>query len=74
MMTERIEAWTAMVEARGEARGEAKGKAGLIIEMVLDGTIPASVGHLRLQHLHEQGEISATLLAASLDRLPPPSR
>lgn len=53
-MTERIEAWTAMVDARGEA----KGKAGLIIEMVLNGTISASVGHLRLQHLREQGEIS----------------
>ena len=67
MMTERIEAWTAMVEARGEG----KGKAGLIIEMVLDGTIPASVGHIRLQHLHEQGEISDHLLTASRDRLPP---
>jgi len=57
-------------EARGEARGEAKGKAETILGLVHDGLLSRATAETRLRHMHEQGQIDAALLAATVARLP----
>ena len=51
------------------AEGKAEGEANTLVTLVRDGDLSCAKGILRLQHLHDQGQISAQLLQDSLSKL-----
>ena len=55
--------------AKGKAEGKAEGEANTLVTLVRDGDLSRAKGILRLQHLHEQGQISAQLFQDSLAKL-----